>query len=54
MEVDAEAEPKPRVRDTTEDYIDDEDLQAVLSKQRRERLRKVRSLAPDQVALRSE
>lgn len=53
MDVDTDIKPKPRVRDLDENYIDDEDLQAVLSKQRRERLRKARPLGPDQVAMRS-
>ncbi|GJJ08173.1 hypothetical protein Clacol_002381 [Clathrus columnatus] len=54
MEIDTDTKPRPRVNDPDENFVDDEDLQAVLAKQRREKLRKTRLIAPDDVALRSE
>jgi len=51
MEVDEK--PSIRRRDIEEDIVDDEDLQAVLAKQRRTKVKKVKPLDPEEIARRS-
>ncbi|KAF8507921.1 SART-1 family-domain-containing protein [Gautieria morchelliformis] len=50
MDVDVKQTPSGRVRNLDDNFIDDEDLQAVLARQRRAKVKKAKPLDPEEIA----
>jgi U4/U6.U5 tri-snRNP-associated protein 1 len=53
MDVDLEEKPSARVRDLDDAFVDDEDIQAVLARQRRAKVKKAKPLDPAEIARKS-
>lgn len=53
MDVDLEAKPSARVRNLDGNFVDDEDLQAALARQRRTKVKQAKPLDPEEIARKS-
>jgi U4/U6.U5 tri-snRNP-associated protein 1 len=53
MDVDLEEKPSARVRDLDDAFVDDEDIQAILARQRRAKVKKAKPLDPEEIARKS-
>ena len=53
MDLDTEQKPSGRIRNLVDNFVDDEDLQAVLARQRRLKVKMAKPLDPEEIARKS-